>query len=163
MGENGHCMVISILRLELICEHSACSSPSSEGTKGLERTATVLGRRWKKEKRNRVGLVGASERPVAGARDLGVWTLPLYGAMLNRRLRFYGGKWRWHLRIWRLLPAKHLLPALDGKAQPDFEHWLDSLIHAKWSPECADSLEQEENSRPHDDPEINFSITYLFI
>lgn len=58
MGENGHCMVISILRLELICEHSACSSPSSEGTKGLERTATILGRRWKKEKRNRVGLVG---------------------------------------------------------------------------------------------------------
>lgn len=59
MGENGHYMVISIVRLELICEHSARSSPSSEGTKGLERTATILGRQWKKEKRDKVGLAGA--------------------------------------------------------------------------------------------------------
>lgn len=59
MGENGHYMVISIVRLEQICEHSAGSSPSSEGTKGLERTATILARQWKKEKCDKVGLAGA--------------------------------------------------------------------------------------------------------
>lgn len=59
MGENEHYMVISIVRLELICEHYPRSSPSSEGTKCLERTATILGRQWKKEKQDEVGLVGA--------------------------------------------------------------------------------------------------------
>lgn len=52
-------MVISIVQLELLCEHYPCSSPSSEGTKCLERTATILRRQWKKEEQDEVGLVGA--------------------------------------------------------------------------------------------------------
>lgn len=59
MGGNGQDMVISIVRLELLGEHYPCSSPSSEGTKCLQRSTTILGRQWKKEKRDEVGLVGA--------------------------------------------------------------------------------------------------------